>query len=124
MREAWIVLLASIVFLGGSVGAESRPGAVAAEQMAREFAQAAQPVQWPIEAAVIETMTTGQYTYVKVNSGSGEIWAAGPKTSVDVGDTVVLPSGFSMANFHSNSLDRTFDLIYLLSVIHVKPDNE
>jgi hypothetical protein len=69
-------------------------------------------------------MNSGRYTYVKVNAGGGETWAAGPETSVEVGDEVVLSGGNSMANFHSRSLDRYFDLIYLVSEIRVVEGEE
>lgn len=120
MRRLSSGLLAGIVLLGGTASAEPPSTSPTRGQRPFEIAQAPQEVQWPVEATVLETMSTRRYTYVRVNTEGGDIWAAGPETSVEVGDTVTLSSGFSMANFHSNSLDRTFDLVYLVSAIQVK----
>ncbi len=66
---------------------------------------------------VVETMDSGGYTYVKVDVGGKEVWAAGPQTQVAVGDTVSLPSGTAMPGYHSKTLDRTFDMIYFVNAI-------
>jgi hypothetical protein len=69
---------------------------------------------------VLETMNSGGYTYVRVDSGQGEIWAATPEFSVQSGDEVVVPRGMPMRDFQSNTLKRTFDLIYFVGSIDVK----
>ena len=69
---------------------------------------------------VLETMNSGGYTYVRVDSGQGEIWAATPEFSVQSGDEVVVPPGMPMRDFQSNTLKRTFDLIYFVGSIDVK----
>ena len=76
----------------------------------------------PVEAAptaataeILETMDSGGYTYVRLQTDDGEIWAAGPITPVAVGDTIVTGDGMVMNDFHSQSLDRTFDTILFLS---------
>ncbi len=66
-------------------------------------------------AEVLETMDSGGYTYVRLQTADGEIWAAGPVTPVTVGDTIVLSGDMVMTDFHSQSLDRTFDTILFLS---------
>ncbi|HEY5656854.1 MAG TPA: DNA-binding protein [Myxococcota bacterium] len=63
---------------------------------------------------VIETMDSGGYTYVHVDMGSQKIWAAAPAFSVAVGDKVTVPTGTPMPNFHSKTLDRTFDVVYFV----------
>ncbi len=73
---------------------------------------AAAPPPAPLtHGKVLETMSTADYTYVRVAGESGEIWAAGPHTEVKVGDTVSFGRGMEMKNFHSSTLDRTFDSI-------------
>jgi hypothetical protein len=64
-------------------------------------------------------MDAGGYTYVRVTTGEGEVWAAGPQTAVAVGDTVSFPRGMEMRNFHSDKLDRTFERIAFVSAITV-----
>ncbi len=66
---------------------------------------------------VKETMTTAGYTYVRVDTGSGVTWAAGPETTVAVGQRVEMPVGQAMANFHSASLDRDFDEVWFVDWI-------
>jgi len=72
-----------------------------------------------IAGTVLETVDAGGYTYVRLDTGGGEIWAAGPKTAVRVGDRVELSPGATMTNFHSDSLDRTFASIQFVSAIRV-----
>ena len=68
-------------------------------------------------AKVLETMDSGGYTYVRLETDDGEIWAAGPTTTVAVGDRIVLGDGMVMNDFHSQTLDRTFDSILFLSAL-------
>ena len=64
------------------------------------------------EGTVLETMDAAQYTYVRVKTTSGEIWAASSTFKVAVGDRVVVPLDGPMQNFHSATLKRDFPLIY------------
>lgn len=66
---------------------------------------------------VVETMNAGNYTYVRVDTGSGEIWAAATRFEIAVGEVVVVPLEMPMQDFHSESLDRTFPLVYFTSQI-------
>ncbi|AJF05877.1 OB-fold nucleic acid binding domain-containing protein [Geoalkalibacter subterraneus] len=72
-----------------------------------------------ISGIVVETMNTAGYTYVLVDTGEEQIWAAGPETKVAVGDSVALAPGQQMHNFRSDSLDRTFDMILFVNGIMV-----
>ena len=63
---------------------------------------------------VIETMNSGGYTYVKLESPQGQVWAAGPEISIKVGDKVEFAGGTPMTQFHSKSLDRSFEVIYFV----------
>lgn len=72
-----------------------------------------------IAGRVVETIDASTYTYVLVDDGSRRIWAAGPRTAVAVGDRVTLPPGTVMKDFHSKSLDRTFEEILFVGSIGV-----
>lgn len=61
---------------------------------------------------VAETMNTGGYTYVFLENEQEKIWIAGPETAVQVGDIVQATEGMPMSNFTSNTLNRTFDVVY------------
>jgi hypothetical protein len=80
------------------------------------------PAQKNIAGKVTQTMDVSQYTYVEVDTGDGLVWIAGPVTQVKVGDAVEISGGIEMLNFHSSTLDRTFDKIQLVSAIGVKSD--
>lgn len=51
--------------------------------------------------AIVETMNSGGYTYVKVDCGGRLVWAAGPATEVAVGDKVSMSLGVEMRDFSS-----------------------
>ena len=63
--------------------------------------------------AIVETMNSGGYTYVKLNVREGGTWYAVPKCEVSVGDLVEIPSTdtLEMRNFESKTLQRTFSRI-------------
>ena len=70
-----------------------------------------------IYGKVIETIDTANYTYIHVDTGKEEIWAAAPPIKLDKGAMVSFGSGMPMPNFTSNSLDRTFDMIYFVGTV-------
>jgi len=67
-----------------------------------------------VSGEVLETMDAASYTYVKLQTADGELWAAGPQTPVQVGETIELGQGMLMPDFHSTELDRTFDEIWFV----------
>lgn len=70
-----------------------------------------------VTGPVLETMDAASYTYVRVRAASGELWAAAPQFPVKIGDRVVVRLEMPMTNFHSQSLNRTFPLLYFVSQI-------
>ena len=107
-------------------GCSAQPSATPATPQSAA-AQAVQPAAAPaspsagtvetITGTVLETMDAASYTYVRVKSGSREVWAASSQFKVAVGDTLVVPLETPMENFHSQSLNRDFPLIYFSSRI-------
>jgi len=94
------------------------PEATEAAAPAGDSAGAAAPQPAPAQSGTVtETMDAGGYTYVQVDNGSELIWAAAPQFAVAVGDEVTIPPGMPMANYHSKSLDRDFDVVYFVSAI-------
>ena len=79
----------------------------------------AKPAPGSVNGTVVETMNTGGYTYVQVDTGKEKIWAAAPEFQVKVGDLVTVPTGMLMRNHYSKTLDRTFDQIYFVGKISV-----
>lgn len=84
-----------------------------------EQAQATPGMTQQMTGTVVETMDTAGYTYVKVQSNDKVIWAAAPEFKVAVGDSVIIPEGMAMPNYHSNTLNRDFDVLYFVSSILV-----
>lgn len=68
---------------------------------------------------VLETMDAAGYTYVQVDTGTEKFWAAAPQFAVKVGDDVVVPEGMPMPDYHSKTLDRTFDIVYFVPSVLV-----
>ena len=68
---------------------------------------------------VLETIGASSYTYLRVDTGQGEVWLAAPQFSVAVGDEVAWQPGMPMSDWHSDTLDRTWDVVYLVSTIQV-----
>lgn len=67
----------------------------------------------PVVGTVAETMESGGYTYIKFDDGK---WIAANAFPVAVGDKVQYAGGMEMNNFHSNTLDRTFESILFVSM--------
>lgn len=68
---------------------------------------------------VLEIIDTAGYTYVQVDTGKEKFWAAAPQFATKVGDDVVVPEGMPMPDYHSKTLDRTFDMVYFVPSIQV-----
>jgi len=95
--------------------AESAPAATAEATPAQAPVQASDPNTW--KGKVLETMNSGGYSYVYLDTGSEKIWAAGPETQIAVGQVITMDKGMAMPQFHSKTLDRTFDVIYFVGSI-------
>lgn len=66
---------------------------------------------------VISTIKAGGYTYVEINIDGKPTWYAATTLTLKAGDQVVAPAGMPMKNFHSETLDRTFELVYFVDSI-------
>ena len=73
------------------------------------------------QGAVKETMVSGGYTYVLVEADGNSIWLAAADGDFEVGQTVAWNGGIAMPNFHSNTLDRTFEMIYFVDAVTPVP---
>ncbi len=63
---------------------------------------------------LLETFNSGGYTYAHLKTDSGDVWAAGPKTSIHKSDKVSFIGKVAMIDFYSKSLDRKFKNIYFV----------
>ena len=118
MKNALTLLVAGLMALSLAVGCKNETPKTA-ETPAPTTAPAAAPAGKGKAGTVLETMNSGGYTYVQVDTGSEKIWAAAPEFKVEVGDAVVVPEGMAMANYHSKTLDRDFDMVYFVDGVMV-----
>lgn len=100
-----IITLLALFALTGNAVAENQPSAATGK--------------YPNQGKVLETMDASIYTYMQVSTDKGPVWLAASKTKVAKGATIGYPNGAVMKNFHSPSLNRTFDSIIFLDKIEV-----
>jgi uncharacterized protein YdeI (BOF family) len=65
----------------------------------------------PLVGTVLEVKEVAPYSYLRLRTKEGEVWAAVPTAPVKVGADVTIASPQVMSGFHSKSLNRTFDRI-------------
>jgi hypothetical protein len=71
------------------------------------------------QGTVKETMNAAGYTYLLVEADGNTLWLAAPEMVLQVGQTVAWSGGMAMKDFHSGTLDRTFDQIYFVEAVTV-----
>jgi hypothetical protein len=64
-----------------------------------------------VTGTVLETMDAAGYTYMRLKTPKGEIWAAVQKATVKKGSEVTVVNAMPMNNFESKTLKRKFDQI-------------
>ena len=112
----YLIVLMTILAL--AVGCKQEAPKVA-EQPEPQKPTVAQPAAGGFTGTALETMKADRYTYVQVDTGTEKIWAATPEFQGKVGDTVVVPKGLAMQNFHSKTLERDFEVVYFVGAITV-----
>ena len=110
-----IILISTALLSGACSGSESPE--VKAPAVAPASVGSASPAGQLISGEIVETMDAAGYTYVLVDTGDQKIWAAGPQTAVEVGEKVILSDGMPMRDFKSQTLGRTFDVVYFVGSI-------
>lgn len=126
LRSTVLLVVFAVAACSGRAAENKSTGAAAAPAPAVAHVQtvAMQPSQGAqsVSGEVVETMDAANYTYVRVKTGSGDIWAATSQFPVKVGDRVTVPLESPMQNFHSQSLNRDFPIIYFAS--HIAREGE
>ncbi len=125
MKKLTLLALTILLTLGLVACSQDKP----AKPAAKKEAKAEKPVDIPaptpateavpagVSGKVIETMDAAGYTYVYVDNGKEKIWAAAPEFKVKVGDEVMVPEGMAMHNYHSQTLNRDFDVVYFVESV-------
>jgi hypothetical protein len=76
----------------------------------------------PLTGEVLEVFDGGGYTYLRLNTSDGEIWAAVARVPAKTGDRVTIIDPSVMENFESKALQRTFPTIVFGTVGAAAPD--
>jgi hypothetical protein len=126
MTRAFAFRAASaLLFPGaGCAPAQTDAGAATDQQQQNQPPAAHPPVTTGNPGAmnhgrVLEAIEAGSYTYVRIEAGGKEAWLAGPRLAVDVGAEVVYGEGMPMNQWHSESLDRTWDQVLFVSELRL-----
>lgn len=69
-----------------------------------------------LKGEVLETLDAAGYTYLRLKTKDGEVWAAVSKVSVPKGAQVTLETTVLMENFESKALKRKFDRVIFASL--------
>ena len=89
-----------------------------ADEPVAENAATATPVPaGMVRGTVLETMNSGGYTYILLDTEQDQRWIAGMETVIQVGDVVQTSQGTAMTGFVSKTMARPFDLIYFVDVM-------
>jgi hypothetical protein len=101
-HPALAALLFSAVFAAAAAG----PAAPAAPAT-----PAAPAAPGPIQGEVLEARNVDGYTYLRLKTAGGEVWAAETTANVKPGARVTLGNTMVMENFESKTLKKKFDKI-------------
>ena len=92
--------------------APPRPAPSAAMQGQAQGQAPAPGKEQVMRGKVLEKIDVSQYSYLKLATASGEVWAAVQRTDKKVGDEVGVGNAFPMQGFESKELNRKFDVVY------------
>jgi len=80
---------------------------------AAEKPAAAPPESLIVKGEVLEVVDAASFTYLRLKTRDGEVWASVPKAPVKKGAQATIENAMAMKDFKSKSLNRTFPVIYL-----------
>jgi len=76
-------------------------------------------VSLPNEGLVKSTIQSGGYTYIEVEKNGSSEWLAAPQMELEEGKHIRYSKGILMKNFHSRTLDKSFESILLVGTVKV-----
>ncbi len=118
MKSQHLVLALVVLALG--CGKKEAPPALAKGAAPATAATAGAPAEPPsgpsserltVRGVVEETFDASDYTYMRLRTADGELWAATGKSVVKKGETVTVVNAARMDGFESKTLNRRFDRI-------------
>jgi hypothetical protein len=99
-------------------------GCTTQDQATAEESAATNEIPGTAVGPILQTLEAGGYTYVELDTAGGKIWAAGPKTAVQVGQVLRVTTQMPMQNFRSETLDRTFETVYFVGSLLPQSAND
>jgi hypothetical protein len=119
--KKYSILLLIVLVL--AVGCQDKAAKIE-EQPGQQKAAVDETAAGGFTGTALETIKADRYTYVQVDIGTEKIWTATPNFRGKVGDTVVVPKGLAMQNFHSKTLERDFEVVYFVGAITVAGNDQ
>ncbi|HEY3270107.1 MAG TPA: hypothetical protein VGJ89_02740 [Geothrix sp.] len=117
MRGALPVLLIASAIIGCNSNKSQAP-VVAAPIQGQAPAPAAPPAAagLSVTGKLLERIAASPYSYLRIQTAQGEVWAAVPETKLEKGAEVTVTGAMIMRDFESKTLKRTFPEIYFGSL--------
>jgi hypothetical protein len=109
MRRLTALLLAAVAVAGCK---KSEPPAPPPAPAANAMEAPAGPPSTVIKGKVMERLDAPPYSYLRIQSGKEEVWAAVPKTDVAKGAEVTVANAMPMSDFESKTLKRKFAVVF------------
>jgi len=100
-----------LLLMATLVGCQRNSPPTVAQAAASKAAPAPAPAN-NISGKLLERIDAPPYSYLKIQSANGEVWAAVPETKIVKGADVTIFSPMQMANFESKTLKRKFDVVF------------
>ena len=100
------------VLLALAVTACKKSNAPTPAQAPSADAAAAAPAAGGVRGKVLERIDAAPYSYLKLATPGGEVWAAVPQAPIENGTEVVVENPMAMDGFESKTLNRKFEKLY------------
>jgi len=113
MRTAIIFLSAAALLAGCEPNANQPANQSTAASAAEPAAAAATATGSTLSGIVLERIDAPAFSYLRIQTSAGEVWAGVPSASVEKGAQVTVYDATPMVNFESKSIKRKFALVYL-----------
>jgi hypothetical protein len=110
MRRLSTVLLVAVAVAGCKKS--EAPAPAAPTPVAEAPAPQAAPAANSLKGKVLERLDAPPYSYLKLQVGGEEQWAAVPKADVAKGAEVTVLNAMPMSDFESKTLKRKFKVVY------------
>lgn len=110
LRILAAILVVTALLTGCDKG-ETQTATPTAPAQAPSTAKTAAPQTESLMGQVAEVLQTDSYTYARIEANGVSHWCATNKMALEVGQTVLVPPSMELKDYHSKSLDRTFDRI-------------